>query len=94
MLEHRNVPWSPEDVLIDTVARLQRALADMRVESHFLRTPGSHLLCRPLGMLHLRRLKYHGSQARPAGSSTVKYLTPLYYPMDGMTQRRSLHSGT
>ena len=36
----RNVPWSPENVLIDTVARLQRDLADMRAESHFLRTPG------------------------------------------------------
>ena len=36
----RNVPWSPENVLIDTVARLQRDLADMKAESHFLRTPG------------------------------------------------------
>ena len=38
--DHRNVPWSPENVLIDTVARLQRNLADMRAESQFLRTPG------------------------------------------------------
>ena len=28
-----NVPWSPDNVLIDTVARLQRDLADMRAES-------------------------------------------------------------
>ena len=38
--DHRDVPWSPENVLIDTVARLQRDLNDMRAESRFLRTPG------------------------------------------------------
>ena len=38
--DRRNVPWSPENVLIDTVARLQRDLADMKAESRFLRTPG------------------------------------------------------
>ena len=32
--DHRNVPWSPENVLIDTVARLQLDLADMKAESH------------------------------------------------------------
>ena len=30
----------PENVLLDTVARLQRDLDDMRAESRFLRTPG------------------------------------------------------
>ena len=39
-LDRRNVPWSPDSVLIDTVARLQRDLADTRVESQFLHTPG------------------------------------------------------
>ena len=29
----RNIPWSPENILIDTVARLQRDLADIRAES-------------------------------------------------------------
>ena len=38
--DRRNVPWSPDNMLIDTVARLQRDLADMRAESQFLRTPG------------------------------------------------------
>ena len=38
--DRRNVPWSPENVLIDTVARLQRDLDDMRAESRFPRTPG------------------------------------------------------
>ena len=31
--DRRVVPWFPENVLIDTVARLQRDLNDMRVES-------------------------------------------------------------
>ena len=38
--DRRNVLWSPENVLIDTVARLQWDLADMKAESQFLRTPG------------------------------------------------------
>ena len=38
--DHRNVPWSPENILIDTVARLQQDLADIRAESRQLRTPG------------------------------------------------------
>ena len=38
--DRRNVPWSPENVLIDTVARQQRDLADMKAESRYLRTPG------------------------------------------------------
>ena len=35
-----NVPWSPENILIDTVARLQQDLVDIRAESRQLRTPG------------------------------------------------------
>ena len=31
--DHRDVPWSPENVLIDIVARLQRDLNDTRAES-------------------------------------------------------------
>ena len=38
--DHRNVPWSPENVLIDIVAHLQQDLAAMKAETHFLRTPG------------------------------------------------------
>ena len=38
--DHRNVPWSPENILIDTVARLQQDLVDIRAESRQLRTPG------------------------------------------------------
>ena len=34
--DRRNIPWSPENVLIDTVTRLQRDLDDMRAESRFL----------------------------------------------------------
>ena len=39
--DRRNVPWSPENILIDTVARLQRDLADIRAESRQCRTPGA-----------------------------------------------------
>ena len=38
--DRRNVAWSPENVLVDTVARLQQDLADIRAESRLLRTPG------------------------------------------------------
>ena len=38
--DRRDLTWSPENVLIDTVARLQRDLNDMRAESRYLRTPG------------------------------------------------------
>ena len=36
----RIVPWSPENILIDTVDRLQQDLADIRAESRQFRTPG------------------------------------------------------
>ena len=39
-LDRRNVPWSPENILIDTVARLQQDLMDIRAESRQIRTPG------------------------------------------------------
>ena len=32
--DRRNVPWSPENILIDTVARLQPDLADIRVSTY------------------------------------------------------------
>ena len=31
--DRQNVPWSPENILIDTVAQLQQDLADIRAES-------------------------------------------------------------
>ena len=47
--DRRNVAWYQENILVDTVARLQRDLADIRAESRQLRTPGSHRWCTPLG---------------------------------------------
>ena len=38
--DHRNVLWSPENILMDTVARLQQDQADIRAESRLMRTPG------------------------------------------------------
>ena len=37
--DRRNDVWSPENVLVDTVAWLQPDLADIRAESRLLRTP-------------------------------------------------------
>ena len=73
--DRRNVPWSPENILINTVAWLQQYLADSRAESRQLRTPEFHLFCRPLGRLRLRQPKYHGLEERPVGSSTGRCLT-------------------
>ena len=36
----RNDAWSPGNVLVDTVARMQQDLADVRAENRLLRTPG------------------------------------------------------
>ena len=38
--ERRNDAWSPDNVLVDTVARMQQDLADIRAENRLLRTPG------------------------------------------------------
>ena len=38
--DERNVAWSAENILVDTVARLQQDLADIRAKSRQLRTPG------------------------------------------------------
>ena len=73
--DRRDAPWSPENILINTVARLHQDLADIRAESLHLRTPGIHQLCRLLGRLRLRQPKYHGLEERPAGSSTGRCLT-------------------
>ena len=36
----QDLTWSPDAALMDTVARLQRDLDEMRAESRYLRTPG------------------------------------------------------
>ena len=36
--DRRNDTWSPENVLVDTVARMQQDLADIRAENRLLRT--------------------------------------------------------
>ena len=43
-LDRRNVPWSPENILVDTVARLQQDLEDIRAESRQFRRPGVPLV--------------------------------------------------
>ena len=43
----QNLTWSPNAALMDTVARLQRDLDEMRAESRYLRTPGGRDSLRP-----------------------------------------------
>ena len=38
--DRQNDAWSPRNVLVDTVARMQLDLADLRAENRLLRTPG------------------------------------------------------
>ena len=38
--DRRNDAWSPANVLVDTVARMQQDLADLRAENRLLQTPG------------------------------------------------------
>ena len=38
--DQRNDAWSPANVLVDTVARIQHDLADIRAENRLLLTPG------------------------------------------------------
>ena len=83
--DRRNVPWSPENVLIDTVARLQRDLDDMSAESRFPRTPGVPSVVTTPDTWHSRRLKYRSLRVRLAGNNTGRCLMPLCSPTDGMT---------
>ena len=38
--DRRNDAWSPENMFVDTLARMQQDLADIRAENRLLRTPG------------------------------------------------------
>ena len=43
-LDQRNDAWSPENLLVDTVARMQQYLADIRAENRLVRTLGVPLV--------------------------------------------------
>ena len=58
--DRRNDAWSPGNVLVDTVARMQQDLADIRAENRLLRTLGVPPVVRTLGRRRSRRLKFHG----------------------------------
>ena len=75
--DRQNVAWSPENVLVDTVARLQQDLADIRAESWLLRMPGVQpVVHTPRRAAFLRQPKCHGLEGRPVGSRTGNFLTP------------------
>ena len=87
-----DVPWSPENVLIDTVACLQRDFNDTRAESRYLRTGGggggSRMLRQPPDMGHLRRLRCQGLRVRIAGNNTGRCFMPLCSQTDGTMRPR------
>ena len=72
--DRRNDTWSPENVLVDTVARMQQDLADIRVENRLLRTPRVPPVVHTPRRLS-RRLKCHGLAGRPVANSTGRFLT-------------------
>ena len=86
--DRRNDAWSPGNVLVDTVARMQQDLADIRAETDCCEHRGFHLWCMPLGRRRSRRLRYHGLVGRPVGNSTDRSLMQLCFLMVGMTQQR------
>ena len=47
--DRRDLHWSMEIVLMDTLARLQRDLNDMRAKTRYLRSPGVRNALRPTG---------------------------------------------
>ena len=69
--ESRDDTWSPGNVLVDTVARMQQDLAVLQAENRLLRT----LWCIPLGRQRSRRLKCNGLVGRPVRNSTDRSLT-------------------
>ena len=72
--DRRNVPWSPENILIDIVAQLQQDLwriSGLNLGNYGCR--GIHLLCRPIGRLRLRQPKYHSLEERPGTTSWEQY---------------------
>ena len=77
--DHRNVSWSPENILIDTVARLQQDLADIRAESRQLRTPGVPSVVptpRQAAFTTTKVPQFGGTTSwEPVGSSTDRCLT-------------------
>ena len=82
-----DLPWSPDAVLVDTVAHLEWDMDDMRAESRNLRTPGGGggvLYANP-DRQHARLLKCRSLMGRLVGNNTNRCLTPLCFPMDGMT---------
>ena len=88
-LDRRSVSWSPENILIDTVARLQRDLAEIRAESQQLRTPGVLPVVPTLRQAAFTTTRVPQLAGTTSwGQYRQVFLMLLYFPMGGMTQRR------
>ena len=72
--DRRNMPWSPENILIDTVARLQRDLVDIRAESRQMRTPWVPPVVPTTRQAAFTTTK--DLEERPVGNSIGRCLTP------------------
>ena len=73
--DRRSGGWSPRNVLEDTVARMQRDLADIRAKNRLLRTAWVQPVVPTPGRRLLRRPRYLGLVERPVGSSISRSLT-------------------
>ena len=79
----------PVDVLVDTVARMQQDLANLRAENRLLRTRGFLRSCVPLDRRRSQRQKCHGLAERLVGNNTDRFSMLLCVRMAGtMIQRR------
>ena len=82
-------PWSPDAVLMDTVARLQWDLDDMRTESRYLRTPGVRDSLRQPRQVTFTSTKVTKFAGVTGWINTGRCSMPSYGQMDGTT--RPLH---
>ena len=78
----------PENILIDTVARLQQDLADIRAESRHTRSSGVPPVVLTPRQAAFTTTKVPRFGERPVGNSIGRCLTPYYFPMGGMTRWR------
>ena len=73
--DRRNDAWSTGNVLVDTVARMQQDLADIRAENRLLQTPGVPPVAPTLNSRRSQQRKCRCLVGRPVGNSTDMFLT-------------------
>ena len=66
---------SPVDMLVDTVARMQLDIADLRAEIRMLRTPGVPQVVLAFDRWRSQRRKCHGLMEQLVGNNTHRFST-------------------